>query len=231
MWTRLSQWKRCNCFTADGVDVPDYTDPDKNVKHRPAAQDGGRMPGLFPTFPPPAPEDIITNLEKYRQDVREIIYVWPQGDVDTPVKCLYRLYQYVMMDQNIGLRNILEYWWFHPDWRLEQIPDPKDKVPSRYAALAAITGLLVESFRRRYELGLPRNGRSVFTNDEIEEMRNTRQRPEQGPKWARKVPPLSKILKIPTSEDVTLESFDDERASQQFKEKSILVWQPHIHFT
>lgn len=206
------------------------SDTQKNVRHRPAPGDSGRLPNLFPTSPPPAPEQILKRLNEYRQRQQRSAFFWREGDVDTPTKCLYRLYEYVMMDHNIGMRNILEYWWFHPDWKLEQIPDSKDKNPSRYAALAAVTGLLVESFERRYQLGLPRNGKGMFSSDEIERLRNTTQIPEKGPKWAAEAPPLRTTLKIPTYDDIILESFEDDRVSEAFKKKAMILFEPHIHF-
>lgn len=58
---------------------------------------------------------------------------------------------------------------------------------------------------------------------------------EQVPTWVASVSRLTEVLAIPLWDNdrsafVPLESFDDERASAEFAEKNILIWELHIHF-
>jgi hypothetical protein len=81
---------------------------------------------------------------------------------------LYRLYEHLVLNDNVGLRNELEYFWY-AKWPVASIPDPEDSSSSRYAVLSAIPALLVESFNERIKLGLPRKADSIVTREELEE--------------------------------------------------------------
>lgn len=75
---------------------------------------------------------------------------------DTPLFALYRLYEWIMTGHVINMRNELErFWWAR--WPVSSIPDPGEQGdPERYAVLACIPALLVESFNERINLGLRR---------------------------------------------------------------------------
>ncbi|KAJ5807442.1 hypothetical protein N7447_010898 [Penicillium robsamsonii] len=50
------------------------------------------------------------------------------------------------------------------------------------------------------------------------------------PEWTEQVARPEDSLVIPHDNDEILGSFEDEKASGQLAAKSILHWQPHIHF-
>jgi hypothetical protein len=140
-----------------------------------------------------------------------------------------------MLDQNIPMRNELEAFWFQPSWKVEDIPDPKDTDPDRYAVLAVIPALLVSAFNKRIELGLPRDGPPIFTMDQLDEWKMQDRKHEKEPAWTEGVSSCNEILKIPhwdnsVREFVTIDGFEDSRASKEFGKMNILIWQPHIHF-
>lgn len=100
---------------------------------------------------------------------------------------------------------------------------------------ACIPYLLVEAFNRNIELGLPRNAPAIMTDEEIDEMR-TRSKNYEVPEWAGEVAPLKETLVLPHYKHLmkgrpeTLSGFEDERASETFKRKNVLLWEPHISF-
>lgn len=138
-----------------------------------------------------------------------------------------------MLDRNIGMRNEIEYFWNKSSWAVSAIPDPTDDDPARYAVLSCIPHLLVAAFNKNIELGLPRDAPAIMSDDEVEELKKREKKFEAVPEWTSKVPPLEKTLKIPYTYDgdpKVLADFDDERASTPFKEKKVLIWEPHIYF-
>jgi hypothetical protein len=105
-----------------------------------------------------------------------------------------------------------------------------DPDPERYAVLACIPPLLLESFNKRISVGLHRDTPAIINDDQLEELWARPRVYEQCPEWIARVPPLDKTLIIPHEGGATLTGFDDKRTSKQLKEKNILHWQPHIHF-
>ena len=185
---------------------------------------------LFEVFPPPSPHDIVVNYSLYLEQIKTVNYA-TEYDKDTPLHALYRLYEYVMLDQNIGMRNEIENFWLQPAWKVNAIPDPQDEDPARYAVLACITSLLVIAFNNKLQLGAPRDGRSLRSNEEIWALQQRKDRDwETAPDWAAPVPRLHNALVIPAHDGTVLPDFDDPRASKAFKEKNILIWEPHILF-
>jgi hypothetical protein len=181
---------------------------------------------------PPPPRQLLRGREIYELPIlrRRI-----DREVDTPLAALYRLYEHIILDQNIEMRNELEAFWYQPSWPVCKIPDPKDPDPERYAVLAVIPSLLVLAFNKRIELGLPRDAPAIFTGDQLDEWRAREREYEKEPDWASSVPPCKELLKIPhwnndLRDFVSIDGFDDHRASQEFAKKNILIWQPHIHF-
>ncbi|KAL2820215.1 hypothetical protein BDW59DRAFT_164702 [Aspergillus cavernicola] len=93
----------------------------------------------------------------------------PEGkQEDTPLFSLYRLYESLILNDNDGLRNEIEYFWY-ARWPVASIPNPHDPSGSRYAVLSAIPALLVESFNQRTELGLPRKADAIVSREELEQ--------------------------------------------------------------
>lgn len=188
---------------------------------------------LYPKFPSPPPKELLAHRDLFNSALRERRYAVPEGEkVDTPLYSLYRLYEYIVLDNNIGMRNEIEaFWW--KGWPVKEIPDPKDDgEPERYAILACIPALLVESFNQRINLGFRRGGHSIMTLEERQALAAMPKVFESPPRWVSRVPPLAETLHIPhtIAGKTQLKSLDDERASPPFKEKNILIWHPHTHF-
>ena len=93
-------------------------------------------------FPPPPPEVLLARPDIYRERVSKRAYRIPKGETDdSPLFSLYRLYERLILNDNIGLRNELEYFWY-AKWPVSSIPDPKDTSKSRYTVLSAIPGVV-----------------------------------------------------------------------------------------
>ncbi|CAG7956125.1 unnamed protein product [Penicillium salamii] len=184
----------------------------------------------YPTFPPPPPEELLAHPNLYRERLFQRVHRTPRDDSeDVPLFSLYRLYEHLTLNDNIGLRNELEYFWY-ARWPIASIPDPQDACKSRYAVLAAIPALLVESFNARINLGLPRKADSIISREELEQYQKEDKIFESVPEWSNQVSRLEETLVIPHDDDEVLDSFEDVRASSQLAAKNILHWQPHIHF-
>lgn len=151
---------------------------------------------------------------------------------DIPTFALYRIYEYILADDTIGMRNELEYFWWKP-WRVCEIPDPEDDSAERYAVLSCIPALLVEAFNERLDLGLRREGHAIMSYDErLALAKSVSKTLEISPGWTNRVPALESTLEIPrASESGRLpSSFNDHEACQIFRAKNILIHQLHIHF-
>lgn len=183
---------------------------------------------------PPAPRELLAGREVY-----EIPLLTRSRDratdpaKDDSLAALYRIYEHLVLDQHIEIRNELEAFWYHADWAVCDIPDPRDPHPERYACLACIPALLRLAFNKRIELGLPRDAPPIFTRDMMDEWRNQDRKLEEEPSWVHEVPALSETLAIPHWDNdqrdfVPLKSF--ENASAHFSRKNILLLPPHIHF-
>jgi len=193
------------------------------------------VPDDFPTFPPPPPQDIIGDRDAYLHIVCRRKYACPQGIFeDAPLYALYRLYEYFLLDDVMKYRNLLESFCRHRDWAVCDIPDPKDELAERYAALACVTYFLVHAFNARIQMGLAREAPSLMTEEQIlyyQDMPESEKKYESVPQWAVDAPALEKTLVIPTHDGVALEGKDDKRANKDCLSKNILIWTPHILFT
>jgi hypothetical protein len=190
---------------------------------------------LFPSWPPPEPRELISRREFYLERLRRRKYRAPEGVfTDTPLYALYRLYEWLLLDHTVNLRNELElFWWAR--WPVSSIPDPGDQGsnPERYAVLSCIPALLVESFNERIRLGLRREEpNSILSLEEQLAWAASPEKFETVPEWTRNVPPLENVLHIPLSGVMVppLAGMDDPDADPAFKEKNILMRKPHIHF-
>ncbi|KAF9247768.1 hypothetical protein DTO027I6_8709 [Penicillium roqueforti] len=183
----------------------------------------------YPVFPPPEPEELLARPNVYRERLFQRIYRTPKDKLeDTPLFSLYRLYESLVLNDNIGLRNEFEYFWY-AKWPVVSIPDPQDPSKSRYAVLSAIPAFLVESFNQRIELGLPRKADPIMSREEMEQYQKEDRIFESAPEWTDQVARLEDTLVIPHDNEEILGSFDDKRASEQLAAKNILHWQPDIH--
>lgn len=148
---------------------------------------------------------------------------------DTATAAFHRLYQFFVVDDIISYRNELEYFCSdHPEWAVHKLPDPKDTAhPSRYAALAATTYLMVDAFNRRIEFGLPRDAPAIV--EDFDELARRPKVLERVPAWAEAVQPLSNTLYIANRDGRTAQDTSPE-VSPDFKKYNIIMVEPHIHF-
>lgn len=158
-----------------------------------------------------------------------------KSEGDTPLAALYRIYEHIMLDQHIEIRNEIEAFWYHADWAVRDIPDPHDPDPERYAVLSCIPALLCLAFNKRIGLGLPRDAPPIFTRSMLEEWQAQERKYEEEPQWVEGVPRLPETLAIlhwdnDKRDFVPLDGFEENKASPEFARKNILIWQPHIHF-
>ncbi|KXT06353.1 hypothetical protein AC578_9122 [Pseudocercospora eumusae] len=85
--------------------------------------------------------------ELYPQAARHIerhykTYAAPPGEtVDQPLYALCRLYERFLLDYVTAYRDELEHFLRKKDWRICDLPDPKDDDPARRAFLAGINDL------------------------------------------------------------------------------------------
>ncbi|KAL8694617.1 MAG: hypothetical protein Q9224_003536 [Gallowayella concinna] len=193
----------------------------------------------YPRWPPPPPQELLDNRDAYEAAMaRRDLASHPvrPGMENKPLFALYRLYEAIVLDRNIDMRNEIEWFWRERDWPVRDIPDPKDDDPARYAVLASIPPLIIQAYNRLIDLGLPREAPGLMTTEQFANMKQKPKICEEAPDWVAKVPPLDAVLKIPhrqhgyTGPWETLDTFEDVRVSQPFKEKNILIWEPHIYF-
>ena len=199
-------------------------------RNKPIDLDSGRQPDFFPEHPPPDPHDILNNLEQYREAVVERVYAAEPGDRDDSLKSLYRLYGFVMLDNNIWIRNEIEYFYNHHDWKIVDIPAPHDPNRARQAMLAACVGLLAYAINSKIKIGCRRDSPPNQTMKQIERNKKAPRMWEAVPDWVRNADPVEETIKIPTHDGVTLSGMTDVRASPPFREKNILIWEPHVLF-
>ena len=109
----------------------------------------------------PPPRHLLANRVVYEIPLLNRGRIEPDGD--TPLAALYRIYEHIVLDQHIEVRNEIEAFWYHADWAVRDLPDPRDPHPERYACLACIPALLCLAFNKRIELGLPRDAPAIFT--------------------------------------------------------------------
>jgi hypothetical protein len=137
------------------------------------------------------------------------------------------MYEDIVLDDNIALRNEIEYFFNHADWSVTAIPDPRDVDPRRYAILAVLPEFLVIAFNRLIEKGLPRGSPAILTDDILEELQAKPKLLETVPPWTLDVPRLEETLIIPNEDN---ETPSEDWRSAQFLAKNIYCVQPHILF-
>lgn len=109
---------------------------------------------------------------------------------DTPLRSIYRLYELHLSDHYGRIGYETEYFFFRPDWKLENIPDPKDPDPLRYAIIASITEELHDAVNWRLSLGLRRNEEHVYREEDSDPWPPFT--PEKLPAWTTGVAPIDK---------------------------------------
>lgn len=138
------------------------------------------------------------------------------------------MYECIVYANTIGLRNEIEFFFIRSTWKVSEIPDPADPDPQRYAILSVIPHLLVRAFNRLIEKGLPRDAPAIVMGDDhFDELASRPKILETVPAWCVSVPEIDQTLVIP-SEDGSIPV--RETASDEFKKKNVIVFEPHILF-
>jgi len=146
---------------------------------------------------------------------------------DTPLASLYRMFEFIVTANTIGLRNEIESFFNHPSWAVSAIPDPNDADPARYAILSVIPHFLMMAFNRLIERGLPRGSPAILSDEDSEEMQSQQVVLEELPPWTARVAKLSETLVIP---DVNNETPPEEDRSRHFLNMNIISAEPHVLF-
>ena len=111
---------------------------------------------------------------------------------DTPLRSIYRLYELHLADHYALMGWETEYFFYRRDWKLGDIPDPRDPDPLRYAIIASIVDELHEAVNWRLSLGLRRHGEHVYREEDGDPWPPFT--PEELPDWTKKVAPIDKDL-------------------------------------
>ncbi|KAF2208584.1 hypothetical protein CERZMDRAFT_70805 [Cercospora zeae-maydis SCOH1-5] len=188
-----------------------------------------------PTSPPWPPQAILDNRIAYMSQIRaRPSWTLINHDSDTPISALYRLYERLVLDDTVGYRNEIEYFWRHRGWPVADIPDPNDKDPARYAFLAAIPELLVRAFNNNISMGLARYTPAIISPEEAEALQNMPEEDktyESVPRWTQQVKPLADELTIPMVAGPDLVLPGEEELDPAFLRLNIRLGVPHILFT
>lgn len=107
---------------------------------------------------------------------------------DTPLQSMHRLYELHLAGRSPLIGTETEYFFYHEDWKLGDIPDPKDEDPIRYAFLASFMEELHEAVNWRLSLGLRRNRQKILRQKGSDPWPPFT--PETLPDWTRTVPPI-----------------------------------------
>jgi hypothetical protein len=114
---------------------------------------------------------------------------------DTPLRSLYRLFEFVCAQDDGDVMLEGQYFWYHPTWRLCDIPDPCDPDLTRYAVLASLVETMVMAFNHKIDLGLRRRSEPGLSRAARKQAHQTEPRHyESGPSWTSRVPRLREQL-------------------------------------
>ncbi|KAL8880052.1 MAG: hypothetical protein Q9192_008102 [Flavoplaca navasiana] len=108
---------------------------------------------------------------------------------DTPLRSVYRIYEYMCTHRHSQVQYETEYFFFHSEsakWSFDTLPDPKDDDEQHYAFVASIVEALVAAFNWRLSMGIRRD-RSNWSFDQVEDNPPLK---IIAPRWAISVPPL-----------------------------------------
>ncbi|KAL8953127.1 MAG: hypothetical protein Q9222_001010 [Ikaeria aurantiellina] len=118
---------------------------------------------------------------------------------DTPIRSVYRLYEYMCAGFHTQVQYETEYFFFHHDpdrWTPDNMHDLEDEDEERYAFVASILEALIAAFNWRLSMGLQRDhSRLTFSDMDANPPKLFR-----APGWAIAVPPLPAPLVL--AEDV-----------------------------
>lgn len=138
------------------------------------------------------------------------------------------MYEYIVYAHTLSLRTEIEFFFYRSTLKVSEIPDPADPDPKRYAILSVIPHLLVKAFNRLIEKELPRDAPAIIMSDDhFDELSSRLKILKTLPTWCTIVSRIDETLVIPSEDDSTP---DREVASDEFKKKNVLVFEPHVLF-
>jgi len=155
-------------------------------------------PFHFPLPVPLSPMAILSNpsIVQQRMDdvgIPDTRYIWPFRARDTSLRCLYRIYEWASIGRPLQVGYETQYFWDQTSWKVEDIPDPNDPDPVRYAVLAGFAEAMAICFNERIDLGLLRMGSDAVSNPHSRELMRslsreqfisfTKQHYEKAPSW------------------------------------------------
>ncbi|QRV86434.1 DNA-binding protein [Ceratobasidium sp. AG-Ba] len=149
----------------------------------------------YPLPASPLPLEILARPEigleyLYRDGhYHQLRSIWLFTIRDTPLRSLYRLCVSICAQELDEIRLESAYFWRHSDWPIQDIPDPKDPDPVRYAVLASLVEELANAFNEKIENGL-RRGMELYEIDYRALAREENKPLETCPGWALQVPAL-----------------------------------------
>lgn len=153
----------------------------------------------FPVPTPVSPRALIedtknqTGIIKSRyQAIHNLRWIPIWCARDTPLRSIYRLYDFCLADHYEWVGNETEYFFFREDWNLRDVPDPRDEDPIRYAMIASLMEELHDAVNWRLSLGLRRDKKHVYRNDDTDSLPPFI--PQELPDWTKEVPPIDKDL-------------------------------------
>ncbi|KAF7950859.1 uncharacterized protein EAE97_002411 [Botrytis byssoidea] len=184
----------------------------------------------FPLPEPVAPSVIAQNEKLYRvrnecHGTLRNVPVWQARD--TPLRCVYRMYEILMMGDYVPLGSETEYFWYQSTekWSLSSIPDPKDPDPIRYAIVACIVEELVRAFNWRLALGMRRDGKHIRRKNEGDPYPPYTQ--VFGPDWTRSVPSIEPNLLRELPSEMVTESgklvLEEHGCDENFEKRNIIT--------
>ncbi|KAF8150063.1 hypothetical protein B0H34DRAFT_678980 [Crassisporium funariophilum] len=106
------------------------------------------------------------------------------------MRSLYRLHNCLCADQQNYVMLESDYFWRRAHWRIQDIPDPRDPNPLRYAVLASLLESMAEAYNCKIKMGL-RRGVCAANKEQDKAFREDPNMPfEEVPSWASQVPPV-----------------------------------------
>lgn len=155
------------------------------------------LPTWHFSIPDPVPiRSILNNIPLLEerlapQDLANMrsIPIWRARD--TPLRCLYRIYEAMAARETYAIGPEVEYFWYQSRraWTLDRVPDPCDPDPVRYAFLASIAEELARGFNWRLSLGMRRvKSQHIFPKSFDDELPPFT--PMVAPSWTKRVPPV-----------------------------------------
>lgn len=115
------------------------------------------IPPQLPVSTLIAEPGITMRRKTYEINYTQMHYIHLFRMRDTPLRSLYRLYEYTCNRiPNEIMEEGMYFFHYQTGWRVKDIPDLKDSDPLRYIILACLAEALVEAFNFKIKLGLRR---------------------------------------------------------------------------